>query len=99
MIEVNIFDLVGVDFAENKDVARDVREKTLMPALVRGEDVVLDFSGISDATQSFIHALISDAIRKLGPEVLERISFKNCGKDVREVIEIVVGYMQGGDES
>ncbi len=48
-------------FAEDKDIARDLRMNRLTPALEKGEDVTLDFDGVELATQSFIHALISDS--------------------------------------
>jgi len=81
-------------FAENKDLARDIRLKEIIPALDNKEEVVLDFKGIDAATQSFIHALISDIIRKYGTEILDRISFKNCSENVKKMIGIVIEYMQ-----
>lgn len=81
-------------FAENKDAARDLRIKKFVPALKRGESIVIDFDKIEGATQSFIHALISDLIRQNGPEVLEKISFKNCDERIRKIINIVATYMQ-----
>lgn len=83
-------------FAENKDTARNLRETLLLPALAAGETVVLDFAGVEDATQSFIHALISEALRRHGPEVLDRIEFRSCAPVVRKVIGIVADYMQEG---
>lgn len=83
-------------FAENKDVARGIRVGELLPTLKWGEDVVLDFAGVEVATQSFTHALISDAMRIHGPEVLERVSFKSCNDIVQKVVGIVVDYMQEG---
>jgi len=83
-------------FAENKDAARDIRLSEIIPALERGEDVVLDFSGVDAATQSFIHALISDLMRKRGAAVLDRLEFKSCNDTVRKIIAIVVDYMQEG---
>lgn len=93
MITINLFKKVG-SFAENKDIARDIRLNKLVPALERGRGVILDFGGIDAVTQSFIHALISDLIRKYGPEVLDKISFRSCNETVREIISIVVNYMQ-----
>lgn len=83
-------------FAENKDVARDLRLKEIVPALDRGEDVVLSFEGVDAVTQSFIHALISDLMRKRGGEVLDHLEFKSCNETVRKIITIVVDYMQEG---
>jgi len=83
-------------FAENKDVARSIRINEIVPMLNVGEEVALDFHGVDAATQSFIHALISDLIRKYGVSVLDRMEFKSCHVKVRKIIEIVVEYMQEG---
>ena len=93
MTRIKLYKKVGV-FAENKDLARDIRLKKIIPALEKDQDIVLDFENIEGATQSFIHALISDLIRKYGPEVLEKISFKSCNETVQKIIGIVADYMQ-----
>ena len=93
MKEIKIFEKTG-SFAENKDVAREIRIHQIVPALEKNREVVLNFNGIDAATQSFVHALISDLIRKYGDEVLERISFKSCNETVQKIIGIVVEYMQ-----
>jgi len=92
-MEIKIADTVG-SFAENKDLAREIRLTKIIPALEKNEEVILNFEEIEGATQSFIHALISDIIRKYGSEVLEKISFKNCNDAVKKIINIVVDYMQ-----
>lgn len=96
-ISIKLVKQVG-EFAENKDAARDIRQEKIIPALNKSQEVVLDFSGIEAATQSFIHALISELIRDYGPEVLDRISFKDCNQTVQKIIEIVVDYMQQSDD-
>lgn len=83
-------------FSENKDVARDLRLKEIIPALERKEDVQLDFAGVDAATQSFVHALISDLLRKYGTDVLDHIEFKSCNDTVKKIITIVADYMQEG---
>ena len=83
-------------FAENKDVARALRLQEIIPALKSDEEVILDFERVEAATQSFIHALISDLLRKYGSDVLDRIEFKSCNETVRKIITIVVDYMQEG---
>ena len=67
-------------FAENKDVARDIRLQKIMPALQKDQEITLDFEGVTGATQSFVHALISDTIRQYGDHALDLISFKNCSR-------------------
>lgn len=83
-------------FAENKDTARDLRLNEIIPALEKKEEVVLNFTGVDATTQSFIHALISDLLRKYGSDVLDRIEFKSCNDTVKKIITIVVDYMQEG---
>ena len=95
MIRIRLFNRAG-SFAEDKDLARTIRREQIIPALNRHEEVVLDFENVDSATQSFIHALISDLIRNYGGEVLDRIRFKSCNDTVRKIIGIVVDYMQEG---
>lgn len=83
-------------FAENKDTARELRLNEIIPALEKKEEIVLNFAGVDATTQSFIHALISDLLRKYGSDVLDRIEFKSCNDTVKKIITIVVDYMQEG---
>ncbi len=85
--------IVG-SFAENKDIAKRIRIEQIMPALSKGEEVVMDFKGVSGATQSFIHALISDPIREFRDVAYANLVFKNANDDVRTIISIVYRYMQ-----
>lgn len=94
-ITVSIFNKAGV-FAENKDAARDIRVQEIMPALERNEQVVLDFEKVDATTQSFIHALISEVLRVYGSDVLDKLIFKSCNKNIKEIIKIVIEYMQEG---
>lgn len=96
MKTIELFPIAG-SFAENKDIARDIRLKQALPALEDGTDIVFDFGKVESATQSFIHALISDLIRVKGVEVIDKISFKNCSDTVKKIITIVVEYMQERD--
>lgn len=93
MIHIKLFKQVG-PFAENKDIARDIRLKKLIPALEKQKNIILDFEKVEGATQSFVHALISDLIRKYGNDVLDKIQFKSCNDTVKGIISIVTDYMQ-----
>ncbi|MCX6707664.1 MAG: STAS-like domain-containing protein [Candidatus Woesearchaeota archaeon] len=93
MKEILLLKKVG-SFAENKDFAREIRIKEILPALENNEEIILDFKGIDSATQSFVHALISDVIRKYGVEALDKIYFKNCNETIKKIINIVSDYMQ-----
>ncbi len=95
MIEIKLFEKVG-GFAEDKDIARKIRIRELMPALARWKKVILNFENITGATQSFVHALISAAMRKHGIEFLDKVVFKSCTASAKSIVKIVVEYMQNG---
>jgi len=92
-MEIELYKYVG-NFAENKDIAKEIRINQIIPDLDMGEEVTINFDKVDSATQSFIHALISDVIRKKGLKILDRIYFKKCNETVRKLIEIVIEYMQ-----
>lgn len=93
MITISIKKNAGT-FAENKDVAREIRVKKILPALAKKQEITLDFANVTGATQSFMHALISDAMRQYGDDALEFVLFKNCSPIVKEIVTIVTEYMQ-----
>ncbi len=93
MTVVKVGEALG-DFAGDKDEARSLRERLLEPALRAGESVDLEFQGVELATQSFIHALVSDLVRSRDLDALELMTFTNCNDSVRELVEIVVEYRQ-----
>ena len=82
------------EFAENKDAARALREEFLRPELTLGHDVIVDFEAVDLATQSFVHALISDLVRDEDIKALDHLIFRSCNPDVKTIISIVVDYSQ-----
>ncbi len=90
---INMLNEVG-DFAENKDVARRLRIKEIMPALLDEDEVILDFDGVTGATQSFIHALIVSPMREFKDVFFEKVRFKNCTATIQKVVQIVSEYTQ-----
>lgn len=93
MKEIKLYRKTG-DFAGNKDVAKEIRIKEILPFIRKEDKIVLDFSGVEEATQSFVHALISDVIRQEGAKVLDKLFFKNCNSKVQNIISTVTEYMQ-----
>lgn len=82
----------GTTLAEDKDDARRIRTEQIIPALAAGQDIELDFSEVEFTTQSFVHALISEAIRRHGENVLDRLSFAHCTDEVQQIVLTVVDY-------
>lgn len=82
------------EFAENKDIAKKMRIEKIMPSLLKGDTIIIDFDGVNGATQSFIHALVSDPIREFKAVAFDNLVYKNANNDIREIISIVYRYMQ-----
>jgi len=82
----------GTGLAESKDEARRLRQTVILPALAAQQPLELDFHKVEFATQSFIHALISDAIRQHGDEIFDRITFAHCSDEVRQIVLTVFEY-------
>lgn len=83
-------------FAEDKDYAKKLRETVILPTLESGTEITLDFHLVKYATQSFVHALIGEPLKKYGESVLARMEFRNCTPQLQSVIELVVDYSLGG---
>lgn len=91
MIEIKVPQ--GIEgFLEDKDLARNLRNEKIIPALSVGERVVIDFSDVKYATQSFVHTLVGEALRRFGEDALNEIEFRNCSQQLKSVIELVVDY-------
>jgi hypothetical protein len=56
--------------------------------LAQGFEVVVDFAGAA-VTQSFIDELIGRLVLEQGPDVLQRLVFKNCTDDTRAILRFV----------
>jgi nucleoside-diphosphate-sugar epimerase len=91
-IIIHIFDLAG-SFAENKDIAKKIRKEMIFPAIAEGSEIEFDFSQVEDATQSFVHAMLSEAIRETEGEILDIVYFSNCNETIKQIINMVVDYM------
>lgn len=83
-------------FNDDKDEAKRIREETIIPTLSAGDTVVLDFSKVKSSTQSFVHALVGEALQRYGEPVLERIHFKSCAPLMKGLVQLVVDYSLGG---
>jgi len=90
-MRLKLGDICG-PFAENKDQAREMRDKLIRPALAAGENIILDFGGVDSSTQSFVHALISRCFQELGETALKRFEFKNCNVALKSLVATVVNY-------
>ena len=90
-MKIKIKEVIG-QFAENKDIAKKLREEKIIPSIDKGEHVYIDFSGVDSSTQSFIHALLSEIFQINGESCLELFHFENCNKAVKSLIGTVINY-------
>lgn len=81
-------------FAGDPDVAHELRNNVLAPAMRAGEPVIVDFAGVELSTESFIHVLVSDLIHSTDFHALGLIDFRHCSQSVRERLETVVEASQ-----
>jgi hypothetical protein len=97
MTPVNIVLDAGPDgFNDDKDEAKRIRENTIIPTLAADDCVVLDFSEVKSSTQSFVHALVGEALQRFKEPALEKIQFKNCTPLMKGLVQLVVDYSLGG---
>lgn len=99
MKKVKIKPVPETSMAEDKDIAGELRDTVILPALRNGERVEVDFSAVETATQSFVHALLADAIRLKGDDSFEYLSFRGCAPAVQSIIKTVFGYTLRAMES
>jgi hypothetical protein len=78
-------------FAANKGWYEENRQ-VLYDELADNGVVNINFKNAKFTTQSAIHALLYDPIRRLGPRVLEDIWFDNASPQIRAVLRQVVSY-------
>ena len=57
-------------------------------ALVRGEEVSIDFSGV-EVTQSFVDELLGSVIRRRGVDVMRQVLLKGCSPSTRGIVRFV----------
>ena len=79
-------------FASNKDIAKNIRTKEILPRLAAKETVILDFAGVEGSTQSLIHALIAEPLQLYGQDALNYLEFKSANGVLKTLIGLVIDY-------
>jgi hypothetical protein len=78
-------------FEEDVERAANIRENEIIPALERGELVVLDFADVKFATQSFVHAVMYRILRDVHAAETA-LTIANTSSATREAIRAVAAY-------
>ncbi|NWN46791.1 ATP-binding protein [Pseudomonas canadensis] len=79
------------EFEEDVERASHIREVEIIPRINGGVMVVIDFQGVSFATQSFVHALMYKVVRD-GQTLGSSLSIANCSNSTREAVMAVAAY-------
>ena len=74
---------------EVKLEAINLRERKIIPAIQKGETVILDFSHAITATHSFLTALLADPIKTLGLKSYKQIKIIGANETIRTIIDFV----------
>lgn len=85
----SILEHTKAQFLGSRFRARELREE-VEELLAHADEVVLDFTGMKSATQSFIDELVGVLVLKHGPDIVQRLVFKGCAEDIKEILGFVV---------
>lgn len=80
---------------EDTTRATQLSREQLQPRLFRREAITIDFSGVDLCTQSFVHALLFEAIR-LSWATQTPIYIRNASPGVRVILRYVEAYARSG---
>ena len=87
--DFSILEHTKAQFLGSRFHARELREE-LEQLLARSDELVLDFTGMKSATQSFVDELVGVLVLRHGPDIVQRIVFKGCSEDIKEILSFVV---------
>jgi hypothetical protein len=85
---VNIQNYFG-KWAEDKDAAISFRDRRLLPAVLEGKKIELDFRGVETAPHSFLNALLATPVQRLGVKAYQWIHVHNAIGSIHEVIRTI----------
>lgn len=85
----SILEHTQAQFLGSRFRARELREQ-VEKLLARADELVLDFTGMKSATQSFIDELVGVLVLQHGPDIVQKLVFKGCSDDIKEILSFVV---------
>jgi hypothetical protein len=76
-------------YAEDKDLAKKIRDEKLLPALAENKTLTLNFEEIISAPHSLLNALLATPIERLGLVAYKNIKIINAAPDIRETLDFI----------
>ena len=76
-------------YAEDKDLAKKIRDKYLLPALAKNKKLTIDFEDVIFATDSVLNAMLATPIHQLGLSAFRKIKVINVAPDIRVILDFI----------
>ncbi len=76
-------------YAEDKDLAKKIRDEQLLPALAENKTLTIDFEDIISAPHSLLNAMLATPIRQLGLVAYKKIKVINVSSDIRVTLDFI----------
>ncbi len=76
-------------YAEDKDLAKNIRDKYLLPALAENQTITIDFEEIVSAPHSLLNAMLATPIERLGLSAYKKIKIINAAPEIRETLDFI----------
>lgn len=80
-----MFDLFG-SFLADGDVGNRFRFCEVEPALSRHEQIIFDFEGVTNMTDSFCNACFENLATEHPAEVRAKVRFQNCSPLIKDFV-------------
>lgn len=76
-------------YAEDKDLAKKIRDEKLLPALADSKTLTIDFEEIISAPHSLLNAMLATPIERLGLAAYKKIRIINAAPEIRETLDFI----------
>jgi hypothetical protein len=85
-------EVVFGQYAEDKELAISYRDRYLLPAVISGKRIELDFRNIKTAPHSFLNALLATPVQRLGVKAYQKIRIRNAAGIVHEIFNTILEH-------
>lgn len=82
------------DFAEDKALAQEIGREEILPKLMAGKRVVVDFWGVEAMSEMFFRGLIGEAVLQCGERAYREVKFRNVEAEIEVMMEEIYKCMQ-----
>lgn len=79
------------DFLADGHVGNQFRMLEVESVWSHAESILFDFTGVTNLTDSFVHATFGNMAEEHGDEFMAKVRFKGCSPVVKSFLSIAVG--------